>query len=1617
MLFLRKNTKTILGFAVLIVLFISMVSVTPSSHTILEDDFKKNTANNFRTATKVPGLKNLAPKEFTYNYESFDLIINNTIITHSLVVESYSNVLLVNSVFNVSGFNNIIVKDYGRIVLDNVTFTAPASESYPSMEVYALNHSTITFLNINASISNMDIVLRDYATMELYSRSIGSASFVFTVTDFSTLKIMHVNFTGGLSINCEDYSRTDLSNVILTSGSGFFRLSGSSSLYVNGLLTLSYTNIDANDNTFLSIEDSQMNATVYINLYDSSHLFARNITRTGTFIISSNSVSTTEIYSCNVSRYNVYWDPNSFVENSFYAGLINDSYVDQLSLNSPRIMHIKYSRVNNLNTVYLIYGNGSIVNNEIIIGENGIGPYPYVNVSSTVNDLLITNTYNLVNIFSGGIYNSTISSSVNFYNCTHATIYNSSIILSEARNSILTINSSNLDKFSKAYFSMINLYNTTIESVSTTVIHGSTLNISTVKHFTLKLSAFNNSKIVLSNSTISNVDIYAQETSCQLYNLSIEDSGYLALTVNSSTKTEIKNIKPTPSAVSHSTRFSIYESNITLDKIYVDASIELYEAVGTVNNTRLYGDGYLYVFNNSYINASNLDIGTTLYVGRTSHLKLEKSNVSTLIYSVWVNGGYLNITNNELGSDSNNYYTNYEAFSCRINNTYINSVDAVNSNVNITNSQIIFISAASSIINVTDSRIIQLSTSLTTVYLVNVTFSNVMYYFNIYRVVILSEGGDLHINDTVIDLLMGNPAYMQLTETQLFMYNSTVNGEIKYVKSINFEILNTNITEFGPYSTNSQYQSIDGIMNQTRITSEAFFFGQGTVRVNNSYFYVLQAILTNVILNNTSVTNLLQVYYTNVNASIINNVPSGFNGTYVNYDSSSTITNTYLGVVAFNGYIDIRNTRLHVLAALNNSIIDCANIDTLPSYNLNIMLFNNTKLILNDANFTNLLVTINVTDSAQLEVNNVINITELILMHNGKATLYNTNINNIYMSGNISLTVENVTIPRLNISASILSLTGTNLTVQFGLYIKTTRLHLHINGLTTEALVVMVGDVESTINVTFDRNPSYFNVLGGNTILYSRSSIQIGEFFFANGTLTTIGLNIGNMYATNSTIWVNNSFIEMVNSMRVGVHVYNSSIQMLGLFNSTGFVEKSNISYIGCVNTVNLTVINSTLKQLLYIKPVYRLPLAELFYVTANDPNKFNLEVYNSTVTELIYKSYNINGAGKVLINGETISTKGLLSTVNSTGKYVNTVYRGMESNAYKLDGIIKGSVNYKSVLSNVTIAALEISLQRDNTPPTISVNPSSLHYEFGMKESITVFANDDAILKYIVVKLNEVQIYQYEIYNKPFGVNLPISNYISEPGTYTLNATVTDLNDNTAIVTATITVEPSEAPQIEQNINLQIFELGMVPDNITWRITESYPNYFIVRVNGSEIMQGNYTNGQLIIFNTNKEITSSGTYIVNITVYDQAGNKASKEATIKALPGKPPQILTSPNETITITQGETIQLNWTATDDYPGTYEIKVNGTVVASGNWDNNQIISYNFYGEEPGTYVVEISFMDLAGHATTSTVTIKVTPQTTGGLGIGSVELTFGISLAAVAIVLLILIRTKKLKVRKK
>jgi hypothetical protein len=151
----------------------------------------------------------------------------------------------------------------------------------------------------------------------------------------------------------------------------------------------------------------------------------------------------------------------------------------------------------------------------------------------------------------------------------------------------------------------------------------------------------------------------------------------------------------------------------------------------------------------------------------------------------------------------------------------------------------------------------------------------------------------------------------------------------------------------------------------------------------------------------------------------------------------------------------------------------------------------------------------------------------------------------------------------------------------------------------------------------------------------------------------------------------------------------------------------------------------------------------------------------------------------------------------------------------------------------------------------------------------------------------------------------------------------------------------------------------------------------------------------------------------VVLVAFDKAGNAASGPVTIIALPPEDPVIIQEPDDKIEIKRGESVLLNWTATDDYPDYYVISVNGTAVDTGPWYSGETVTYEFIGDEAGTYVIEIAFYDEGGHVSTSQVTVVVKPKPPSGALPPIILTGGGIALVIVAILIFLIIRRGRVR----
>jgi predicted phosphodiesterase len=97
-----------------------------------------------------------------------------------------------------------------------------------------------------------------------------------------------------------------------------------------------------------------------------------------------------------------------------------------------------------------------------------------------------------------------------------------------------------------------------------------------------------------------------------------------------------------------------------------------------------------------------------------------------------------------------------------------------------------------------------------------------------------------------------------------------------------------------------------------------------------------------------------------------------------------------------------------------------------------------------------------------------------------------------------------------------------------------------------------------------------------------------------------------------------------------------------------------------------------------------------------------------------------------------------------------------------------------------------------------------------------------------------------------------------------------------------------------------------------------------------------------------------------------------------------------TPSDDITMNVSTTGNvISWTVTDAYPDDYEIKKDGTSVASGSWTSGTAITYTIDELALGTYTFEITANDASGNSASDTVSVTVQEKPGGG-GAPSFEL---------------------------
>ena len=224
--------------------------------------------------------------------------------------------------------------------------------------------------------------------------------------------------------------------------------------------------------------------------------------------------------------------------------------------------------------------------------------------------------------------------------------------------------------------------------------------------------------------------------------------------------------------------------------------------------------------------------------------------------------------------------------------------------------------------------------------------------------------------------------------------------------------------------------------------------------------------------------------------------------------------------------------------------------------------------------------------------------------------------------------------------------------------------------------------------------------------------------------------------------------------------------------------------------------------------------------------------------------------------------------------------------------------------------------------------------------------------------------------------------------GVYIYTVNFTDDYDNSIIDSVTFTVgDTPNLSIISAPSNLTV-EFGYTGQSISWTATDPNPNTYTIELQGSGIVAGPiaWTSGVPILYNI-PDGFAVGVYVYMVNFTDDYDNSIIDSITFTVGDTTNPSIISAPSD-LTVEFGYTGQsLSWTATDPYPNTYTIELQGTGIVVGPtvWTSGNTINYNIPDRfTPGVYVYNITFTDESGNYITDTVKITVREVTTDGGG---------------------------------
>jgi hypothetical protein len=191
------------------------------------------------------------------------------------------------------------------------------------------------------------------------------------------------------------------------------------------------------------------------------------------------------------------------------------------------------------------------------------------------------------------------------------------------------------------------------------------------------------------------------------------------------------------------------------------------------------------------------------------------------------------------------------------------------------------------------------------------------------------------------------------------------------------------------------------------------------------------------------------------------------------------------------------------------------------------------------------------------------------------------------------------------------------------------------------------------------------------------------------------------------------------------------------------------------------------------------------------------------------------------------------------------------------------------------------------------------------------------------------------------------------------------------------IVVVGDQSPPVISNPSDVIYLEGVAGNTISWLPSDTNPATYTVYKNGTVNSTGIWQDNVNIIVVVDG--LQKGSYNFTLLLLDASGNIIMDTVMVYVVEYIIPVFVAVP----TVLQGpETSSgktLVWNATDDYPGTYEIFRNSTLIASGSWSNEGTISIILDGLSKGIYNFSIVVYDESDNYANNTIYFQVTDET--------------------------------------